>query len=147
MKNKTNILYVEDNTDYLAFVRKALQKIDADLELQTANDGFSAMDFFNKTKNDKTALKLILLDINLPGMTGIELLQKIRAFEGMAFTPIIMFSTSDNPCDVKNCYDNGANAYVVKPAGINPLMNSLKSMCDFWLGYNYRNTDEVDKTD
>jgi CheY-like chemotaxis protein len=136
MKDKIDILYVEDNEDYISFVKRAISKIDDKVQLQAVTDGNAALDFF-KQENDTRSLKLILMDINLPGITGIELVKKIRQKEGMEFTPIIMFSTSDNPADVKKSYDSGANAYVVKPIGISPLVNSLRSMCDFWLGCNY----------
>jgi CheY-like chemotaxis protein len=138
MQNKVEILYVEDNEDYIDFVKRALRKVDENLHLEYATDGKSAMNFFSDPSNKK-AFKLILLDINLPGITGIELLQKIRSNPGLAFTPIIMFSTSDNPRDVKNCYENGANAYLIKPMGLHPLMDTLRSVCDFWLEHNYSN--------
>jgi len=139
MKSKADILYVEDNEDYIGFVKRALSKIDEKVSIATVTDGSSALDFFEKDDNDPKSIKMILLDLNLPDISGIDLLQKIRSKKGMELTPVIMFSTSDHPDDVKRSYDVGANAYVVKPMGITPLMNSLKSMCDFWLGYNYAN--------
>lgn len=133
---KLEILYVEDNEDYISFVKRALKKIDENIELRTVTDGQSALEYVS-SRTDNDTFKLIMLDINLPGITGIELLKRFRQEEGMALTPIIMFSTSDNPADVKRSYDNGANAYMIKPIGIAPLTESLKSMYDFWVGYNY----------
>lgn len=136
MKDKVDILYVEDNEDYVGFVKKAISRISDNMELHTINSGNKALDFFTHNGSyQKPAM--ILLDIDLPGINGIELVKRIRSEKEMAFTPVIMFSTSDNPADVKAAYENGANAYVVKPSSLNPLVNSLKSMCDFWLEYNY----------
>lgn len=134
MKDKVDILYVEDNEDYVGFVRKAISRISKNMELHTLTTGSQALDFFTG-QHDNPAM--ILLDINLPGINGIELLKRIRLKKEMDFIPVIMFSTSDNPADVKAAYENGANAYVVKPSSLDPLVNSLRSMCDFWLEYNY----------
>lgn len=136
MKDKVDILYVEDNVDYIGFVKKAISKISDKMELHTLNDGSTALDFFSHRK-DKERPALILLDIDLPGVNGLELVKRIRSENDMAFTPVIMFSSSDNPADVKKAYENGANAYVIKPSSINPLVDSLRSMCEFWLGCNY----------
>ncbi|TKK68847.1 response regulator [Ilyomonas limi] len=134
--NNTDILYIEDNEDYIGFVIRALKKVDCNINVSIATDGKTALSTVSDTSSN-VSYKLILLDIHLPGMTGIELVQKMRAQKALAYTPIIMFSTSDNPKDVEACYKYGANAYLVKPVGIQPLVNTLKSVCDFWLNCNY----------
>jgi len=73
----------------------------------------------------------------LPGIDGIEVLKKLRKDEHMSLVPVIMFSTSDNPADVKKCYQYGANAYVVKPMGMEQLSSSLSSIYNFWINHNY----------
>src|SRR3954469_18075498 len=74
---------------------------------------------------------IILFDIHLSGIIGIDLVQKIREQKALAYTPVIILSTSDNPKDVEACYQRGANAYLVKPIGIQPLVNTLKTVCEF----------------
>lgn len=136
MSNKADILYIEDNEDYIDFVKRALKKVDGNITISTATDGRTALSTVsNATSN--VGYKLILLDIHLPGITGIELVQKIREQKALAYVPIIMLSTSDNPKDVEACYQRGANAYLVKPMGIQPLVDTLKSVCEFWLNRNY----------
>ncbi len=134
--NKADILYIEDNEDYIDFVKRALKKVDSNITLSTATDGRTALATVSNPSINVN-YKLILLDIHLPGITGIELVQKIREQKALAYTPIIMLSTSDNPKDVEACYERGANAYLVKPMGIQPLVNTLKSVCDFWLNCNF----------
>jgi len=138
--NKADILYIEDNEDYIDFVKRALKKVDSNITLSTATDGKTALATVSNPSMNVN-YKLILLDIHLPGITGIELVQKIREQKALAYTPIIMLSTSDNPKDVEACYQRGANAYLVKPMGIQPLVNTLKSVCDFWLNCNFSGTN------
>lgn len=140
MSSNADILYIEDNEDYIDFVKRALKKVDNNITISTATDGRTALTTVTNASTD-VSYKLILLDIHLPGITGIELVQKIREQKALAYTPIIMLSTSDNPKDVEACYQRGANAYLVKPVGIQPLVNTLKSVCDFWLNCNYSTTN------
>ena len=136
MSSMADILYIEDNEDYIDFVKRALKKVDSNITISTATDGKTALSTVSNA-SDNVSYKLILLDIHLPGITGIELVQKIREQKALAYTPIIMLSTSDNPKDVEACYQRGANAYLVKPVGIQPLVNTLKTVCEFWLNCNY----------
>jgi len=138
--SKADILYIEDNEDYIDFVKRALKKVDSNITISTATDGKTALSTVSNASSD-VSYKLILLDIHLPGITGIELVQKIREQKALAYTPIIMLSTSDNPKDVEACYQRGANAYLVKPVGIQPLVNTLKSVCEFWLNCNFSRID------
>lgn len=136
MSSTADILYIEDNEDYIDFVKRALKKVDGNITISTATDGKTALSTISNA-DTSVNYKLILLDIHLPGITGIDLVQKIRAHKAFTYTPIIMLSTSDNSKDVEACYQRGANAYLVKPVGIQPLVNTLKSVCDFWLNCNF----------
>jgi DNA-binding response OmpR family regulator len=138
--SKADILYIEDNEDYIDFVKRALKKVDSNITISTATDGKTALSTVSNASSN-VSYRLILLDIHLPGINGIELVQKIREHKALAYTPIIMLSTSDNPKDVEACYQRGANAYLVKPVGIQPLVNTLKSVCEFWLNCNYSDTN------
>jgi two-component system response regulator len=140
MSSNADILYIEDNEDYIDFVKRALRKVNSNITISTATDGKTALTTVSNATSD-VGFRLILLDIHLPGITGIELVQKIREQKALAYVPIIMLSTSDNPKDVEACYQRGANAYLVKPVGIQPLVNTLKSVCDFWLGCNFTATN------
>lgn len=136
MNTKADILYVEDNEDYIDFVKRALRKVNDNITLTAVTDGKTALSSVSNV-TAASGYKLILLDIHMPGITGIEILKKIREIKDLMYTPIIMLSTSDNPQDVAVCYKSGANAYLVKPVGIQPLTDTIKSLCDFWLMRNY----------
>jgi len=136
MKDKVDLLYVEDNEDYVNFVGRAVKKIDDTISYQYVTNGKDAFEYFQNKGVQETPARVILLDINLPGMGGIELLKKIRSLPALKYIPVIMFSTSDNPQDIKSSYENGANAYLVKPTGMVLLADTMKRICDFWLNVN-----------
>jgi CheY-like chemotaxis protein len=137
MAQDLNILYVEDNEDYIDFVKRAVKKNNLPVTVSSVTDGQKVVEYLSSQDETIQKANLILLDIHLPGIDGIELLKKLRKNEHMALVPVIMFSTSDNPADVKKCYSYGANAYVVKPMGIDQLSSSLTSIYNFWLNHNY----------
>jgi two-component system response regulator len=137
MKEEIDVLYIEDNEDYVQFVRRAFNKIDTTLSCHAFKDGLDALNYFESNQDKKKLAKLILLDVNLPGINGIELLKKIRSKPKLKYTPVIMFSTSDNTSDVVNAYDNGANAYLVKPEGLSSLVETLDGVYKFWLNLNH----------
>jgi two-component system response regulator len=140
MKEEIDVLYVEDNEDYAQFVRRAFSKIDTTLSCHSFTDGIDALNYFESNQDKQKCAKLILLDIDLPGISGIELLKKIRAKPKLKYIPVIMFSTSDSTADVVSSYDNGANAYLVKPEGLSSLQETLHGICKFWLNLNYTST-------
>jgi len=137
MKNNIDLLFVEDNEDYIDFVGRAVHKINNNLNYHYITDGETAIGYLQQQSVTNKIAKVILLDIDLPDINGIELLRKIRQIPQLQYIPVIMFSTSDNPQDIKQSYDYGANAYLVKPVGFSSLTETLKKVCDFWLATNY----------
>ncbi len=136
MKQTIDLLYVEDNPDYVNFVGRAVKMINKELVYHYVTDGLDAINLFSNNKLKVAPAKLILLDMNLPGVNGIEILQQIRSRPALKFTPVIMFSTSESINDIQQSYASGANAYVIKPSGIATLTDTLKKICDFWLSVN-----------
>ena len=133
---QADILYVEDNEDYIDFMKRVMKKMESPVTMTTMTDSKAALSTVKNTDNSPR-YKLIILDIHMPGLDGIEVLQKIREQKELIYTPVIMLSTSDNPKDAENCYRSGANGYVVKPVGLQSLTSAMKYICDFWLNCNY----------
>jgi len=133
-----DLLYIEDNEDYLDFVKMAVQKADDSLHTEYISDPEQAIALLDSSKGSPSLCKakLILLDYYLPGFTGAELLKQIRSLPELKHTPVIIFSTSDNPQDIREAYKNGANAYLVKPTGLKNLNETMQLVCDFWLHTN-----------
>lgn len=128
-----DILYVEDNRDYVQFVKRAVQKINNRLSMDVVMEGREALDMLENTQTKQPLPKLILLDIDLPDYNGLDLLMNIRANPNTRYLPVIMFSSSESPKDMMKAFDLGANAYLVKPMGLKSLTDTMESICNFWL--------------
>ncbi|MBO9660214.1 MAG: response regulator [Chitinophagaceae bacterium] len=128
-----NILYVEDNQDAIAFFSRVVNKL-GDYNFVTREDGTSAISLLEE-KKDFTP-EMILLDINLPGMNGFEILQYVRSKTAYKHVPVIMFTSSDDNGDVRKSYEYGANAYLIKPDSLQSLKEVLQDTFNFWLKHN-----------
>lgn len=128
-----NILYVEDNKDAITFFNRIVNKL-GDYRFRTTEDGTSAIKFLEEEKDFEP--EMILLDINLPGMNGFEILQHVRSKAEYKHVPVIMFTSSDDTSDIRKSYEYGANAYLIKPDSLNSLKEVLSDTFNFWLKHN-----------
>jgi CheY-like chemotaxis protein len=128
-----NILYVEDNQDAITFFNRVVNKL-GDYKFRTTEDGNSAIKFLDEEKDFEP--EMILLDINLPGMNGFEILQYVRTKTEYKHVPVIMFTSSDDTTDIKKSYEFGANAYLIKPDSLQSLREVLSDTFNFWLKHN-----------
>ena len=136
MVSTPDIFYVEDDTDFAFIMEHAIQEVKNDLSVRIIDNGKSALDALHAFAEAKMKPKLILLDLNLPGLSGIDLLKRIREIPFLRYVPVICFSTSDNPKDIKASLEFGANAYINKPSGYVNLVSCLQSVYDFWFTKN-----------
>ena len=136
--NTPDIFYVEDDEDYAFFMQSAIQEVGDTLNLAIVEDGAKALMKLQQFAAHKTKPRLILLDLNLPGLSGLDLLKFIRDIPYLKSTPVILFSTSDNPDDVKASIEFGANAYLTKPNGYDNLVKCIHSVHDFWFNQHLR---------
>jgi CheY-like chemotaxis protein len=113
-----------------------VQEVSTALSIKIIENGKDALVTLSELAEAKIKPKLILLDLNLPGLSGLDLVKKIREMPFLRYTPVIFFSTSDNPKDVKASLEFGANAYLTKPSGYLNLVSCLQSMHDFWFTKN-----------
>lgn len=133
-----DIFYVEDDMDYAFFMQSAVQEVKETLNLSIVEDGKEALAKLQAFADTRTKPKLILLDLNLPGLSGLDLLKFIRDIPYLKSVPVILFSTSDNPEDVKASIEFGANAYLTKPDGYDNLVKCVHSVHDFWFNQHLR---------
>ena len=82
--------------------------------------------------------KLVLLDIQMPKMNGIEVLQRIKSDERLRSTPVVMLTSSSQDPDIKKCYDLGVNSYIVKPVNFEGFATSIRNLGFYWLLLNQR---------
>lgn len=137
-QNVVDILLVEDNPQDVELTLRALKKHNITNQLIVLEDGAEALDFiFCKGKYTHREItdhpKVILLDIKLPKVGGLEVLRKIKADERTRTIPIVMVTSSRQDPDIKTAYDYGANSYVVKPLDFNAFVEAMSQLGLYWL--------------
>ena len=140
MEEKT-ILLVEDNPDDEALTLRALSKNNIRNRVVVAHDGVEAIDYLFRTgtyadRDEREVPQVILLDLKLPKIDGLELLRRIRADERTRLLPVVVLTSSKEEQDVINSYDNGANSYVRKPVDFNQFVEAINKLGMYWLVLN-----------
>lgn len=135
-----NILLVDDSVNDVTLIKAALRNAHFGNEIIVAEDGEEALDFLYKRGKFADYLGeepiFILLDIKMPLMNGIEVLKIIRKDAAFNKVPIIMLTSSRDSNDLNECYNSGANSFVVKPVNINDFMNVVKELGQYWVVIN-----------
>ncbi|RZK65565.1 MAG: response regulator [Pedobacter sp.] len=122
------IFQVEDDEDFSFFMEQAIREINNNISLTIATNGQKGMRLLKRYQENNGIPGMILLDLNLPGMSGIDILRLIRDTPFYSKVPVIIFSTSDNPKDVQTAMQSGASEFKTKPLGYRELLNDLKSL-------------------
>lgn len=137
MKNKV-ILLVEDNPDDEALTLRALKKNNIGNEVVVARDGVEALDFLFGTgahagRDAGDLPQVVLLDLKLPKIDGLEVLRRIRGDERTRFLPVVILTSSKEEQDVINGYREGANSYVRKPVNFDEFLEAARQLGLYWL--------------
>lgn len=129
------ILLVEDNPGDAQLAREALNESKFRNTLHHVTTGDAAMEFVERRGAYADAVRpdLILLDLNLPGMDGREVLRRIKADEDLRRIPVVILTTSDAEEDVEKTYGMHANCYITKPIDFRQFVKVVRSIEDFWL--------------
>lgn len=138
-KKPVDILLIEDNPDHAELILMVLKENHIHNEVHveaTAEDG---LEYLNRSEVDAEVPRpgLILLDIKLPGMSGVECLQVIKNDPRFKTIPIIMLTTSADDKDIIESFGNGANSYVVKPVDYQQFVKVLQELKFYWLITNH----------
>ena len=135
------ILLVEDNPDDVALTKRALKKANLLNELVVVHDGVEAMEFLLGEGDyaDREASfmpEVILLDLKMPRMNGLETLEHIRGDDRTNLLPVVVLTTSKEEQDIISSYNLGANSYIVKPVDFNQFFEAVKQLGLYWLVLN-----------
>ena len=147
-KYSVDILLVEDNLNDAELVSRALRVNNLAINIFHVEDGSAALDvLFHKGEYEKrrsyNTLKLILLDIKLPKINGLEVLKLIKEDNRTKHIPVVMLTSSGEVADIELAYDLGANGFVVKPVDAVKLSHHIKGLAMYWLRINLiRNVKE-----
>ncbi len=136
--NAVEILIVEDNSRDAELTLRALKKSNLANNILVAEDGAEALDFFFcRGKYEKRSItnppKLVLLDLKLPKVSGLEVLTAVKSDKRTSHIPIVIVTSSRQEPDIATAYDLGANSYVVKPVDFEQFINAMSSLGLYWL--------------
>jgi two-component system, response regulator len=142
MTNTVEILLIEDNMNDAELTIRALKKKKLANNLVHLKDGAEALDFiFAKgeyaDRDIMSTPKVILLDLKMPRIDGIEVLQKIRADERTQKIPVVVLTSSKEDPDVDRCYRLGVNSYIVKPVDFDNFLEAVSQLGLYWLLLNH----------
>jgi len=133
--NEINILLVEDNEGDIVLTLEALNEAKIHNEINVVKDGDAALRYMKK-EGEYTDVKtpdLVLLDINLPKMDGIEVLTELKNDDLLRVIPIVMLTTSDSEKDIFQAYQSHANCYITKPVNFENFMEVIQTIKNFWI--------------
>jgi CheY-like chemotaxis protein len=136
--DQTEILLVEDSQDDLDMTLRALRKANMANHIQIARDGAEALEFIfcegaHAGRKNENIPKLILLDLKLPKIDGMEVLKRIKGDPRTKMIPVVVLTSSKEQKDVIESYDFGGNSYIVKPVDFESFAATVKNLGMYWL--------------
>jgi two-component system response regulator len=136
--NIVDILLIDDNIDDAELVMRELKKYQPANQLVHLKDGEAALAFIKaegefKDRNPANTPKLILLDIHMPKLNGMEVLERLKSDPGTKSIPVVILTSSKEDPDIKKCYQLGANSYIVKPVNFTRFTEAIKSLGFYWM--------------
>src|SRR5687767_12636987 len=128
------IALIEDSPADTKMIRFALHEVDPAINVMAFERGTDALQYFAAASVNDTCMPcdLLLVDLNLPALSGLEVLELIRANDHLRMLPVVILSGSSNPSDVERCYLAGANSYVTKPTNLDDLLAIMARLVTYW---------------
>ena len=136
--NEIEILIVEDNPDDLEMTLRALRKANLANNIHVARDGAEALEFIfaqgaHAGRKVENGPKVILLDLKLPKVDGLEVLRRVKADARTKLIPVVVLTSSKELPDVAECYKLGVNSYIVKPVNFERFAAAVSELGMYWL--------------
>jgi len=127
-----SIVMVEDDEGHARLIERNIRRAGVSNEILAYKNGTEALAFLmgsdGTAKNNSSRSLLILLDLNLPDMTGVDILTKVKSNEHLKRSPVIILTTTDDEREIKRCYDLGANVYITKPVNYESFANAIQQL-------------------
>jgi CheY-like chemotaxis protein len=130
--NAVRIVMIEDDAGHARLIERNIRRAGVNNEIIPFTTGTDALDYvFGADGSGEVSAKrhlLVLLDLNLPDMTGVSILEKIKANEHTRRIPVVVLTTTDDEREIKRCYDLGANVYITKPVDYDSFSNAIRQL-------------------
>jgi two-component system response regulator len=136
-----NILLAEDNPDDIELARRAFQKVNLNNNIIVTHDGAETLDYLNgkgkyQGRDTKDLPRIILLDLKMPKVHGLEVLKHVRENQQTKYIPVIILTSSQDKKDIISSYELGANSYIVKPIDFLKFSEVVQQIVIYWLTLN-----------
>jgi CheY-like chemotaxis protein len=126
------IVMIEDDEGHARLIEKNIRRAGVNNEIKPFTTGSQALEFLlgsdGSGQHHKGEALLILLDLNLPDMSGVDILQKIKQSAGIARTPVVVLTTTDDKREIQRCYDLGCNVYITKPVDYEHFAQAIRQL-------------------
>ena len=126
------IVMIEDDEGHARLIERNIRRSGVNNEIKPFTDGTSAVNYLFGKDGSGIELKgqalLILLDLNLPDMTGIEILRQVKENKYLKSTPVVVLTTTDDSQEIKRCYELGCNVYITKPVNYESFANAIRQL-------------------
>ncbi|MCP6763018.1 MAG: response regulator [Fischerella sp. CENA71] len=141
MATKLNepLLVVEDSNEDFRILQRLMRRMAVQNPIHRCTSGDEVLNYLYQEGKNIDGLSrpsVILLDLNLPGIDGRDILEQLKQDKTFKEIPIVIFTTSSNPKDIEFCYQKGANGYLVKPMDVQELQKTIQAFVDYWLQVN-----------
>jgi CheY-like chemotaxis protein len=141
------LLIAEDSDEDFEVLELLMQQMQVRNPIYRCTNGDKVLDFVYQDEGQRHGQRpsVILLDLNLPGTDGRDVLEQLKQDQSFREIPIVVFTTSSNPRDIEFCYRNGANGYLIKPVDSEELERTVQAFVDYWLQTNVPPANEGDR--
>lgn len=127
--HRVTIVMIEDDEGHARLIERNVRRAGVNNEIVPFTNGTDALKYlFDPQLNTASRHLLVLLDLNLPDMTGIDILQKIKADPYTKRSPVVVLTTTDDEREIQRCYDLGANVYITKPVNYEGFANAIRQL-------------------
>jgi CheY-like chemotaxis protein len=129
-QHPVNIIMIEDDEGHARLIEKNIRRAGISNQITHFTDGTSALDFIFTAPEGpvRNGPALILLDLNLPDMSGTDILTRIKADPGLKRTPVVVLTTTDDKLEIERCYDLGCNVYITKPVNYENFASAIRQL-------------------